>query len=214
MITAVITFLIVGYFIGCIHGSNAAQLLSGVNLKEAGLGNAGASNATLTLGWKYGILVGFIDIGKGVFAIILTRYFLDHYTLFETEQISILLYLTGAAVILGHNFPIHMHFRGGKGTASLIGIFLAINWKFGLLSMIALVIVSLLSNYLIIGVFFLYIVFAINSLLFEPTIWPFIIVILLLLVATILHLENIKRIKLGTEPTINAAFKREKDETA
>ena len=167
MITAVITFLIVGYFIGCIHGSNAAQLLSGVNLKEAGLGNAGASNATLTLGWKYGILVGFIDIGKGVFAIILTRYFLDHYTLFETEQISILLYLTGAAVILGHNFPIHMHFRGGKGTASLIGIFLAINWKFGLLSMIALVIVSLLSNYLIIGVFFLYIVFAINSLLFE-----------------------------------------------
>ncbi|NLY79424.1 MAG: glycerol-3-phosphate acyltransferase [Lysinibacillus sp.] len=213
MITALITVLIVGYFIGCIHGSNAAQLLSGVNLKEAGLGNAGASNATLTLGWKYGILVGLIDIGKGIFAVLLTKFLLLNYTSFEDTQIAILLYITGAAVILGHNFPIHMNFRGGKGTASLVGIFLAINWKFGLLSIIALVLVSLLSNYLLVGVFFLYFVFAINSLVFEATIWPFIIIMLLLFVATILHLENIERIKHGTEPKIADAFKREEDET-
>lgn len=213
MITALITVLIVGYFIGCIHGSNAAQLLSGVNLKEAGLGNAGASNATLTLGWKYGILVGVIDIGKGIFAVLLTKFLLFNYTSFEDTQIAILLYITGAAVILGHNFPIHMHFRGGKGTASLIGIFLAINWKFGLLSIIALILVSLLSNYLLFGVYFLYFVFAINSLIFEETIWPFIIIMLLLFVATILHMENIQRIKLGTEPKIADAFKRGEDET-
>ncbi|UZM99856.1 glycerol-3-phosphate acyltransferase [Lysinibacillus sp. MHQ-1] len=50
--------------IGCIHGSKVAQFLSGVDLKKAGHGNAGASNATLSLGWKYGVLVALIDIGK------------------------------------------------------------------------------------------------------------------------------------------------------
>ena len=68
MVIAIVGVLIISYFIGCIHGSNIAQLLSGVNLKETGLGNAGASNATLSLGWRYGILVGIIDIGKGIFA--------------------------------------------------------------------------------------------------------------------------------------------------
>lgn len=214
MITVFISFLIIGYFIGCIHGSNAAQLLSGVNLKKAGHGNAGASNATLTLGWKYGVLVGLIDIGKGIFAILFASFLLNNYTSFEEAEISILLYITGAAVILGHNFPIHMNFRGGKGTASLVGIFLAMNWKIGLLSIGILVLFSLLSNYLLIGVFFLYGVFAINSLIFEPTLWPFLIIMFLLFIATILHLENIERIKLGTEPKIADAFKRKKDETA
>ncbi|PJO44106.1 glycerol-3-phosphate acyltransferase, partial [Lysinibacillus xylanilyticus] len=63
MIKAVIIFLLVGYLIGCIHGSKVAQFLSGVDLKKTGHGNAGASNATLSLGWKYGILVALIDIG-------------------------------------------------------------------------------------------------------------------------------------------------------
>lgn len=70
MVKAVIMIVIVGYFIGCIHGSKVAQILSGVDLKKAGHGNAGASNATLSLGWKYGVLVALIDIGKGVIAII------------------------------------------------------------------------------------------------------------------------------------------------
>ncbi|WP_342470589.1 glycerol-3-phosphate acyltransferase [Ureibacillus sp. FSL K6-3587] len=210
MLIELIISLIAGYFIGCIHGSNVAQYLSGVNLKEAGHGNAGASNATLTLGWKYGILVGLIDIGKGVLAIILAKYFLNHFTSLDAEQISIFLYLIGAAVIFGHNFPIHMNFRGGKGTASLIGIFVAINWKMGLLAVVGLIVVSLLTNYLILGVFFFYFAFAISALLYEPSLWPFIIVLFLLLVAIILHLENIKRMKRGTEPTIRSAFKKKK----
>lgn len=208
MINALIGCLVSGYFIGCIHGSNFAQYLSGVNLKESGYGNAGASNATLTLGWKYGILVGLVDIGKGVLAVLLARHLLTHYTSFGTEQISILLYLTGAAVILGHNFPIHMKFRGGKGTASLIGIFLAINWKFGLLSVLALVLVSFITNYLLYGVLVLYLVLALSALLFEPSIWPFVILAFLFVIALILHSENIQRLKDGTEPTIRSAFKK------
>lgn len=208
MIYAIVGVMIISYFIGCIHGSNIAQLLSGVNLKETGSGNAGASNATLSLGWKYGILVGLIDIGKGIFAILLTKHVLMNYTAFVADEISVLIYLSGASVILGHNFPVHMKFRGGKGTASLIGIFLTINWKIGLVSILLLVIVSLLSDYLLIGVFGLYISFGLTTLVTESTIWPFLIIMSLLALAFYLHLENMERIKLGTEPKVTAAFKK------
>lgn len=208
MLYALISVLIVGYMVGCIHGSKAAQMLSGVNLKDTGYGNAGASNAALSLGWKYGILVGLIDISKGIVAIIITRYLLFNYTSFSLDEISILLYVTGAAVILGHNFPFHMKFRGGKGTASLIGIFLALDWKFGLIASFALIITSLITNYLVIGVFVLYITFGITAYLFESTIYPVLITLLLFLIAVCLHIENLIRIRLGLEPKVRAALKK------
>ncbi|MBD8026989.1 glycerol-3-phosphate acyltransferase [Ureibacillus sp. Re31] len=208
MLYPIIIVLIFGYLIGCLHGSNVAKLLSGVNLKEVGHGNAGASNATLSLGWKYGVLVALIDIGKGVLAIILLRVILSNFTNFSSDQISILLYTIGAAVILGHNFPVHMKFRGGKGTASLIGIFIGLDWKFGLIAVLALVVASLLTNYLIIGVFVLYIFFGVTALLIEPTIWPFLIALTLFLIAVTLHVENVKRLRIGSEPKITSAFKK------
>ena len=210
MLYAIIFILLAGYLIGCIHGSNIAKLLSGVNLKEVGHGNAGASNATLSLGWKYGVLVALIDIGKGIVAIVFIRLYLVNFESFTLNQTSLLLYLTGAAVILGHNFPIHMKFRGGKGTASLIGIFIALNWKLGLIAVLAFVITSLLTNYLLIGVGILYIIFAVTALLIEPTIGPFIITLTLLLIALYLHIENINRMRLGTEPKVTAAFKKKR----
>lgn len=208
LLYAIIIVLLAGYLIGCIHGSTIAKLLSGVNLKEVGHGNAGASNATLSLGWKYGVLVALIDIGKGVAAIMLLRLCLVHFESFANEQDSLLLYLMGLAVILGHNFPIHMKFRGGKGTASLIGIFIALNWKLGLIAVLAFVIVSLLTNYLLIGVFVLYIIFGLTALIIEPTIWPFIITLILFLIALYLHIENINRMRSSMEPKVLSAFKK------
>ncbi|SOC10871.1 acyl-phosphate glycerol-3-phosphate acyltransferase [Ureibacillus xyleni] len=210
MLVTLLSVLIVGYLIGCIHGSNFAKLFTGVNLKEVGHGNAGASNAMLSLGWKFGVLVGLIDIGKGIVAIILGQFLLSNYTNFTPDQMSILLYSIGAAVILGHNFPIHMKFRGGKGTASLIGIFITINWQMGLIAVLFLIVFSLLTNYLIIGVFALYMIFAITAILQEPTIWPFFITISLFVIAIILHVENINRMRLGTEPKVTTAFNKKR----
>lgn len=210
MFWSIILTLFTGYLIGCIHGSNAARLLSGVNLKESGHGNAGASNATLTLGWKYGALVAFIDIGKGILAIVLLRLILANFTSYHAAEASLLLYMMGAAVIIGHNFPIHMNFQGGKGTASLIGIFIALNWKFGLIALLVFVLASLITNYLIIGVFMLYILFGAAPLFIEPTLGPFLITITLFFIALILHIENINRLRAGTEPKVTSAFKKKK----
>lgn len=208
MVKAVLICLIVGYLIGCLHGSKIAQFFSGVDLKKTGHGNAGASNATLSLGWKYGVLVAFIDIGKGVAAIIGVHLYLAGATHLTEEQIWLLTYTMAAGVILGHNFPFHMGFNGGKGTASIIGILLAIDWKIGLFALILFVLLSFATNYLIVGVLEFYLVFCTATFLWIPGIGPTFISIGLFIIAVILHIENIKRLINGNEPKVSAAFKK------
>ena len=201
--------IVIGYLIGCIHGSKVAQFLSGVDLKKAGHGNAGASNATLSLGWKYGILVALIDIGKGVVAVLCAlNYFSNNAAQFTEIQMWLLIFTLAASVILGHNFPFYMGFQGGKGTASIIGILLAIDWKTALFALILFVVLSLLTNYLIVGVLAFYLVFCTATYLWIPGIGPTIIATLLLCLALILHIENIKRLLNGTEPKVTSAFKK------
>ena len=208
MIKIIILFIIVGYIIGCLHGSKVAQFLSGVDLKKTGHGNAGASNATLSLGWKYGVLVALIDIGKGVLAIIGAHFFLADAAQYTEVQVWLFTYLIAAGVILGHNFPFHMGFNGGKGTASIIGILLAVDWKIGLFALILFVILSFATNYLIVGVLEFYLVFCTATFLWIPGIGPTIIALLLFGIAIILHIENIKRLVKGTEPKVTSAFKK------
>lgn len=210
MIQAVILCVLIGYLMGCIHGSKIAQFLSGVDLKKTGHGNAGASNATLSLGWKYGILVAIIDIGKGVVAIIGIHMYLANTAIFTEEQTWLLTYTIAAGVILGHNFPFHMGFNGGKGTASIIGILLAVDWKIGLFALILFVILSFTTNYLIVGVFEFYLVFCTATYLWIPGMGPTLIAIGLFIIAIILHSENIKRLIQGTEPKVTSAFKKSK----
>lgn len=210
MIQAVILCVLIGYLIGCVHGSKIAQFLSGVDLKKTGHGNAGASNATLSLGWKYGILVALVDIGKGVIAIIGIHMYLENTAFFSEEQIWLLTYMIAAGIILGHNFPFHMGFNGGKGTASIIGILLAVDWKIGLFALLLFILLSLVTNYLIVGVFEFYLVFCTATYLWIPGMGPTLIAIGLFFIAIILHIENIKRLIQGTEPKVTSAFKSKK----
>ena len=131
MLIWILLLFISGYLIGCLHGALAAQALSGVNIKKEGVKNSGASNAAIVLGWKYGLLVAFIDIFKGFAAVAGLRLLLDSSN-FSADMIWTLLFVVGSGVIFGHNFPFYMHFDGGKGTASVIGVMLALDWKLGL----------------------------------------------------------------------------------
>jgi len=198
---------IVSYGIGCCHGSLAAQLISGVNVKNAGVKNSGASNAAIVLGWKYGLLVAIIDIFKGFAAVAGLRLLLGLGN-FSPELTWSMLFVAGAGVIFGHNFPFYMKFDGGKGTASVIGVMLALDWKLGLLGLLLLIVVSLATNYLVIGVLVLYAIFFV--IVFVPAIgpWPLLISTLLFAMAVWKHRENIIRIKNGTETKVSAVFKK------
>lgn len=201
--------LIASYLIGCLHGSVVAQKLTGINLKETGVKNAGASNATIVLGKKYGALVAAIDIGKGTFVIIILNLVLKQ-TAYAPEFIALLSFIAGAAVILGHVFPFYMHFNGGKGTATIIGVLLALNWKLGLLAFALFVVVTLLTDFIVIGVFTLYLSLIGIALWKFPSVWTVIISIGLLVIAIIKHLENFKRMKQGKESRVSSVLRKKK----
>lgn len=201
----VIGVLFFGYAIGCLHGSVVVQRISGVNLKQTGVKNAGASNAVIVLGKKFGALVAAIDIGKGALAVLLVQVFamnveppVDH---------TILLFLAGAAAVIGHNFPFYMQFNGGKGTATVIGVLLALDWRFGLVGFALLVIVALATNFLVFGVLMLYVTFF-GLAFWSDGYWPIIIAALLFLLAIKKHLENFQRIKDGSEKRVLAVLKK------
>lgn len=202
----VIGVLLSGYTIGCLHGSVMAQKISGVNLKETGVKNAGASNATIVLGKKFGALVAAIDIGKGALAVLLVHYLSVNAGL-TVDEVSLLLFSAGAATVVGHNFPFHMQFNGGKGTATVIGVLLALDWRFGLIGFALLVIVTLVTDFLVLGVLMLYVTL-IALAIWAEGFWPIVIAILLFILAIWKHIENFRRMKEGSEKRVLSVLKK------
>lgn len=207
MIFWLIGTLIIGYLLGSLHGSSIAQLISGINVKKEGVKNSGASNAAIVLGWKFGALVAFIDIFKGMFAVLGLRLLLGQSTV-SPEMMWTLLFVMSAAVVIGHNFPFYMNFDGGKGTASIIGVMLALDWKLGLAGGLLLVACAIATDYLVVGVLVLYgMLFAIAYFPADGT-WPLLTAFGLFAMAFWKHIENIKRIKNGTESKVSSVFRK------
>ncbi|MBE1555325.1 glycerol-3-phosphate acyltransferase [Sporosarcina limicola] len=202
----ILSVFIFGYANGCLHGSVVAQKISGVNLKETGVKNAGASNAAIVLGKKFGALVAAIDIGKGAVSVLVVRFVAARAGLPE-DMIVMLLFLAGVAAIIGHNFPFYMNFDGGKGTATMIGVLLALDWRFGLAGFTLFVIVALVTDFLVLGVLMLYITMLVIAVWLDGY-WPMLIAVLLITMAVWKHIENFRRMKDGSEKRVSAVFKK------
>lgn len=198
--------IVIGYLFGCIHGSAIVGKLKRVNIKESGVKNAGASNTTIVLGWKYGIIVALIDIGKGVVSVLLMKYWVNSYSLDE-RTFYLLVFINGAFVIIGHIFPVTMKFDGGKGTASMIGVVFAIDWKVGLIGFALLIIISLISDYLPIGVLVMYLSWVFLTFIFDYPLLAILIAFALTLLCIYKHLENWRRIQNKTETRISSMLK-------
>lgn len=110
--------LTMGYFIGCINPASWIGKKRNVNLKQSGTGNLGATNTALVLGKNAGYFVLFFDMLKATFAYKAARLLFPR--LAATAGL-----LAGIGVLLGHCFPVFMHFQGGKGLASFGGLVLA-----------------------------------------------------------------------------------------
>lgn len=119
-----IILILVAYVLGSIPTAVwVGKLFYGIDVREFGSGNAGATNTFRVLGKKAGIPVLLIDILKGFFAVCLTQ--LGRYETGSDEYINFQICL-GIASLLGHIFPILAGFRGGKGVATLLGVVLAV----------------------------------------------------------------------------------------
>ena len=131
------------YLLGCSSMSFYLSKLRGVDIRSKGSKNLGASNAMILMGWKAGIFVGIHDIGKAALAVVLARVFFPSLTYIS--------FLAGVACVLGHIFPFYLKFKGGKGFASFVGMTLALNWKFALILIVLAILVTLITDYIVVG---------------------------------------------------------------
>ena len=110
--------VLLGYFLGSIPTAYVAgRLLKGGDIRQMGDGNVGAANAFHQLGAKVGIAVFFVDAGKGALAILIAQ-------AANIPQAAVL--FTGVAAVAGHNWPVFIGFRGGRGESIAIGVLLTL----------------------------------------------------------------------------------------
>ena len=110
--------IIIGYFLGSIPTAYiVSRIRKGIDIRNVGSGNMGGANVMREIGAHEGVFVGLIDIAKGAGAILIAQ------TLNSSE---LWVFGTGFAALVGHNFPVFAGFRGGRGSATIIGIFLVL----------------------------------------------------------------------------------------
>jgi len=185
----------------CIGTINPALIISKAKKKDIrsyGTGNLGASNTTILLGWKWGVVVGLTDILKAFIPITVVKYILPEYELLP--------YIVATCVVLGHIFPFYLKFKGGKGFATYMGSILGLSfWAFVVIGVIFLI-VSFVSDYIVVGTITVVGLFPIWIGMFSGNVWFTGIVLIASLVIIYKHRNNLVKIKNKEEIGIRSAF--------
>jgi len=132
-------YLLGAYLVGAIpFGLFFAKAVGGVDVRTVGSGNIGATNVLRAAGKKAALLTLLADCLKGLIPVLLAS------TLFPGELLSV---LSGVAAILGHNYPIYLKFKGGKGVATSFGVVLAVAPGTGLICLLAWAAAAAIGKY-------------------------------------------------------------------
>lgn len=188
--------LLLAYLLGTVVGGYwVGRVRGGIDLRSAGSGNVGATNALRTQGKMFAAAVLLIDLIKGVLAVTLLPAWL-------APTVDWLPYACGIAVTVGHVFPIWFGFRGGKGAATLAGVFASLMpWAF--LWMMAAFVSALLMTGMVAGATLSAAGAAVIYALWMHglTGWPveILFVILMAVLVVYTHRGNILRMRYGTE---------------
>ena len=188
-----------GYLLGCSSMAYYVSRWKKVNLSTNGSGNLGASNTTILLGWRMGILVALHDIFKGAAAVLLAKWLLPDLTYAPVAA--------GCACVMGHMYPFYLKGKGGKGFASYMGMLLALDWRLGLALIGVSLLVTFLSDYIVVGTL---------TTVVGP-VWigftqSWVSAVIMLAVTAVIfykHRENLHRILRGSEVGLRSTLKGE-----
>lgn len=123
--------VLIGYVFGLFQTGYIYGRIKGIDIREHGSGNAGTTNALRTLGTKAGVVTFMGDCLKCILAVVAVRLiFSQRYA----SLMPLLTVYTGLGVVLGHNFPFYLKFRGGKGIASTAGLILTLDLVLSLIA--------------------------------------------------------------------------------
>ena len=197
--------LVMGYVFGLFQTGYLYSRSKHMDIRNYGSGNSGSTNVLRVMGKKAGLIVFLGDAGKMIAACLITR------VLFRSQPELLYVYLlyTGFGVILGHNFPFYLQFKGGKGIAATAGLILAFHWPFLIVAIPVFCILFFTTHYVSVGSLAVYIGFITELIVLgqkgyfgmsQPALLEMYAVgIFLMIMAFVRHKENIKRLFAGTE---------------
>ena len=199
----VLTGMVISYIIGSFPTSLlAGKILKGIDIRNHGSGNAGATNVLRILGWKPGLIVILIDILKGW---IPAFFFIEFFQRHELNDDGILKILFGFCSVLGHSYTIFANFKGGKGVGTLLGMLIALFPIAIPLCLLMFITIVIITGYVSLGSIFASIslpVFILVLPIFEIEPPHFSLIIFSLLIPFFIlftHRSNITRLRNGSE---------------
>ena len=199
----VLTCIVIGYFLGSISPSFVIGRVKGYDPRREGSGNAGASNTVIMAGKLPGLAVALLDILKAAASWWLCQW------LFPALHLAGI--LGGVAALLGHLFPVWLHFHGGRGLACLGGLCLAYDPKTLLLMLGIALLIGIITNYVCIVTVSMSVIIP----LYYGLVTAFWLGAAVLAVPIIpifcKHLVNFRRIKSGEELRLSFLFNKQKE---
>lgn len=207
--------VLIGYVFGLLQTGYIYGKANHVDIRKEGSGNAGTTNALRTMGWKAGAVTFLGDCFKCVFAVAAV------YLIYGKACAGIfplLTMYTGMGVILGHNFPFYLRFRGGKGIAATAGLLVStLNIWMVLICLVAFVGVVGITRYVSLGSLVVVVIYLVEIIVYGQMgkfgmetgylYEMYIIAAFLMLLAFYKHKENIKRLLAGTENKLSVGKK-------
>ena len=208
--------VILSYLVGSIPNSILiSKAVSGIDIRNHGSGNAGGTNVMRVLGWKYGLVVIFLDALKGAIAVvIISRLFygpLPFENVSPFDDFTLVQIIAGMSAVIGHIWTVFAGFKGGKGIATALGMLLTLITIDMLIAVGIFALVVLISRYVSLGSIIAAI--SVPSTLFirenlfhvdipgYSTLLPFIIGVSVLVIFT--HRKNLARLINGSENKIS-----------
>lgn len=199
----VLLIMLISYIVGSLNLSYFLSKLRGYDIRQHGSGNAGASNVVIMMGKKMGLIVALVDIFKAFLVCTLAMKVFP-----DTIYIGP---LAGTCAMLGHIFPFYMNFKGGKGLASLGGTILALDPKMFVVLLTIAIVLAVVTNYICVVPMSISIVFAVIYGYTRRSLVSFLILMVAAVVINYRHIENIRRIKAGTEARFSLLWDRKSE---
>ena len=196
-----IILIIASYLVGAIPFGLVLSKGTGINIREQGSKNIGATNVSRLLGKKLGFCTLLLDIAKGYLPMFTAGLFLG-----DDPSRNLVIGLCGAASITGHMFPVYLGFKGGKGVATGLGVFLYLAPKALLLSLAVFITAVGLTGYVSLGSLLASAAILPGLYFFSEPSWKLYLAVFVVVMIWFKHYQNIGRLLSGTEKS----FKRNK----
>lgn len=205
MLLKILVCLIIGYGFGCFSTAYVIGKVNKIDIRNYGSGNAGTTNALRTLGFKAGFITFLGDAIKAVIPVLLVRFLIQ-----DDVYGQLLPLYAGIGVVLGHNFPFWLHFKGGKGIAATGGVMFAYDWRLGIAAFIIFILAVAITRYVSLGSLLISVLFPIwIAVLYTGNVHMLIVSLVFTISAFIKHRSNITRLLNRTENKIGQKVKIE-----